>query len=480
MTKVCTLELKDECNVKCNGLDVTTRRKISEELKFFLPYARHVASYKLGRWDGMVRFCDIGGRTYINLLDKVLPIIVDGGYEIQLDDRRKTYAFDFDKIDKDSYSHIKWPEGHPKAGEPIELREHQVDLVNDLLPVQQGMSICPTAGGKTVSTAILSHKAEKYGRTIVIVPTKDLVVQTEEDYINMGLDVGVFYGDRKDWGKMHTICTWQSLEALNKLGGGLIDDFVEDVICVICDEVHKAKADVLRKLLTGPFANVPIRWGVTGTLPEEDHEKIAVLASIGKVQGIVKASDLQEKGYLANLHIDILQYDDPIVSFSDYQTELAWLSTDKDRLEAISKKLSEIAKTGNTLILVDRVKTGEILSEYLSNSIFISGNVKSTKRKEEYKSVQFSDNKTIIATYGVASTGININRIFNLVLLEPGKSFVRVIQSIGRGLRVADDKDFVNVFDITSTCKFSKRHLTKRKRFYKEAEYPFKVKKIIY
>jgi len=86
--------------------------------------------------------------------------------------------------------------------------------------------------------------------------------------------------------------------------------------------------------------------------------------------------------------------------------------------------------------------------------------------------------KVIIATYGVAAVGINIPRIFNLVLLEPGKSFVRVIQSIGRGIRKAPDKDHVQIWDITSTCKFAKRHLTKRKAFYKEAAYPFTIQKL--
>ena len=87
------------------------------------------------------------------------------------------------------------------------------------------------------------------------------------------------------------------------------------------------------------------------------------------------------------------------------------------------------------------------------------------------------DDKIIVATYGVAAVGINIPRIFNLVLVEPGKSFVRVIQSIGRGIRKAEDKDFVQIWDITSTCKFAKRHLTKRKQFYKEANYPFTIEK---
>ena len=99
-------------------------------------------------------------------------------------------------------------------------------------------------------------------------------------------------------------------------------------------------------------------------------------------------------------------------------------------------------------------------------------------RKEQYDEVKEADKKVIIATYGVAAVGINIPRIFNLVLIEPGKSFVRVIQSIGRGIRKAEDKDFVQIWDITSTCKYAKRHLGHRKKFYKEAQYPFTIEKV--
>ena len=94
-----------------------------------------------------------------------------------------------------------------------------------------------------------------------------------------------------------------------------------------------------------------------------------------------------------------------------------------------------------------------------------------TDRKDAYNDINEGTNTITIATYGVAAVGINIPRIFNLVLLEPGKSFVRVIQSIGRGVRMAEDKDFVQIWDVTSRCKFSKRHLTERKKYYKEALY---------
>jgi superfamily II DNA or RNA helicase len=128
--------------------------------------------------------------------------------------------------------------------------------------------------------------------------------------------------------------------------------------------------------------------------------------------------------------------------------------------------------------LVDRVNAGRELINRLPGSVFISGETKLTERKEEYDEVATSNDKIIVATYGVAAVGINIPRIFNLVLVEPGKSFVRVIQSIGRGIRKAEDKDHVQIWDVTSTCKFSKRHLTKRKAYYKEANYPFTQDKL--
>jgi superfamily II DNA or RNA helicase len=65
-------------------------------------------------------------------------------------------------------------------------------------------------------------------------------------------------------------------------------------------------------------------------------------------------------------------------------------------------------------------------------------------------------------------------------MLESGKSFTRVIQSIGRGIRKADDKDFVQVWDITASSKYAKKHLTERKRYYKEAKYPFTIDKVKY
>jgi len=476
----CKLIIKDEVNIKFEGLSLEARRKLANKFKFEVPWARHQPSYRLGRWDGTVAFFGVGGTGYINQLNEILPILEDLDYDIEVEDLRTHVSTEFEKITEEFWGDRTWPEGHRFAGQPIRLRDDQVDVVNSFLTNTQALQEVATGAGKTIMTATLSKICEKYGRTMIIVPNKSLVEQTEEDYINCGLDVGVYYGDRKELNKTHTICTWQSLNILDKKshdGDSLtLAEFIEGVAAVIIDEVHQAKADVLKKLLTVNFARAPIRWGLTGTVPKEKFEYESIRCSIGEVINRVTAHQLQEKGILAQCHVNILQVTD-VKEFRSYADEYKYLVTDPDRIDWIASKIKEIVATGNTLILVNRIETGKMLIERIPDGVFVSGAVKTKDRKSEYDEVKTSDDKIIVATYGVAAVGINIPRIFNLVLLEPGKSFVRVIQSIGRGIRPAEDKDFVQIWDITSTCKYAKRHLTERKKFYKDAKYPFAVTK---
>jgi superfamily II DNA or RNA helicase len=481
----CKIILNDEVNCKIQGLDLSTRRKLEKKLKFFLPHAYHVPAYKLGRWDGCVSFFTMGGSTFINALPFILPVLEEDRYEIDIEDNRNSYDLQFTEIVEEHFADRVWPTGHPAAGEPVILRDYQVDIINKFLENPQSVQEIATGAGKTLMTAALSNLVELYGRSIVIVPNKDLVVQTEADYINLGLDVGVYFGDRKDFGKTHTICTWQSLNIIEKRfrdgeqDWGL-DDFAEGVVCIMVDEVHQAKAEVLKKLLTGSFRNVPIRWGLTGTIPKADHERLTLEVSIGSVVHQLSANELQDQGVLAQCDVNVLQLQDN-VSYGNYQSELTYLTTDPKRLDYLASIIAKMAESGNTLVLVDRIKAGEGLIERLpEDTVFISGSMKSKDRKDEYDEVSIADGKIIIATYGVAAVGINIPRIFNLVLVEPGKSFVRVIQSIGRGIRKAKDKDHVQIWDITSSAKFSKRHLTERKKYYRDAKYNFTVEKVDY
>lgn len=483
MGSYCKLIIEDEVNIKFEGLTVDVRRKLSNALKYEVPYARHMPQYKLGRWDGKVGFFGIGGSGYLNHLDAILPILEENGVVIEsIEDRRTFVELNFQPIDSSFWNGKCWPKGHPAEGQPIALRDYQLEVINNFLQNPQALQEVATGAGKTIITATLSKIVEPFGRSLVIVPNKSLVEQTETDYRNCGLDVGVYFGDRKELGKTHTICTWQSLNILDKKhkdGQAVLSlaEFLEGVATVIVDEVHQAKADVLKNLLTRNLRNAPIRWGLTGTVPKEDYEFQSIHASLGPVIGQVTAKELQDKGVLSNCHVNICQLLDT-KEFRDYQAELKYLVTDTLRLEYISKLLNKIKESGNTLILVDRISAGEKLQELIPGSVFVKGDVKLKDRKAAYDEINEGDNIVLIATYGVAAVGINIPRIFNLVLFEPGKSFVRVIQSIGRGVRKAKDKDFVQIWDITSTCKFAKRHLSQRKKFYTDAQYPFTIEKI--
>lgn len=476
--------ISDEVNAKLVGVEAEHRRELVKMFSFEVPGARHMPAVKLGRWDGKMSFFQLGGQAYINMLPLIIEYLTGKGYDIDLDDRRDYKTnFTFSQITEDLFSTHAWPAGHPAEGQPIMLRDYQVEAVNTFLENPQAIQVLATGAGKTITSAALSYCAQEYGRTIIIVPNKDLVKQTEADYKLVGLDVGVFFGDRKEVGRTHTICTWQSLSSVirqTRNGADIqysIEDFVDDVVCVMVDECHQGKANDIKALLTGPFAKVPIRWGFTGTIPKEKHDELTLMFTIGSVVGQLTAAELQDEGVLANCEVTIKQLID-YVEYKDYQSELKYLLTDDKRVEYIAGFIEDISKSGNTLVLVDRLKVGQMLALNIPDAVFLSGESKSSVRKEHYDSVATSENKVIIATYGIAAVGLNIPKIHNLILLEPGKSFVRVIQSIGRGLRKAQGKDFVHIYDLTSTCKFAKRHLTERKKYYTEAQYPFKVEKV--
>ena len=249
------LIIRDEVNVKIEGLELTTRKKLVDRFKYEIPGARYQPSVRLGRWDGKVAFFQLGGSTYINLLPEILPLLESYNYDIDIEDTREyRTTFEFQEVTEKSYNHIAWPKGHPKEGQPMELRDYQPEIINRFFANPQCVQEVATGAGKTVITAALADGVSEYGRSIVIVPNKSLVTQTEQDFVNMNLDVGVYFGDRKEFGRTHTICTWQSLNILLKNTKSAeaditIGEFLEGVVAVIVDEVHMAKADALKELL---------------------------------------------------------------------------------------------------------------------------------------------------------------------------------------------------------------------------------------
>lgn len=342
----------------------------------------------------------------------------------------------------------------------------------------------------TMICATLVKSVEKYGRTLTIVPSTDLVQQTYNDYEMVGLDCGMYYADRKDFHATHVVTTWQSLNVLKKdTKKGIIPITEEDlyslfdgVVAFIVDEAHTSSAEALFDTLSsagGPGASVPIRWAMTGTLPKEKIFATKIKCNVGDVVYKITAKELMDKGVLSTCKINCVQLKET-KTFKDYQSELKYLVSDDARMEYVASLIADIASTGNTLVLVDRIEAGELLCKHLGIPVkeFVKGDTKKGDRESSYGEIRWADNKILIATYGVASTGISISRLYNVVLLEPGKSFVRTIQSIGRGLRKAEDKDHVEIYDIFSSSKYSSKHSKERIKYYKEAEYPYEVLKI--
>ena len=202
------LIIKDEVNVKIEGLDLSDRTALVKKYKYEIPGARYQPAVRLGRWDGKVSYFQLGGSTFTNLLPEILPLLEQYNWDVELDDQRDySITFDFPLCSEDTFADKTWPKGHPAEGDPIMMRDYQVEIVNNYLRNPQCIQEVATGAGKTIMTASLSWHAQAYGRTIVIVPNKSLVTQTEKDYRNVGLDVGVYFGDRKEHGHTHTICT---------------------------------------------------------------------------------------------------------------------------------------------------------------------------------------------------------------------------------------------------------------------------------
>lgn len=452
--------------------------------------------FKLRQWDGKIRFFHKTGKTFLYLLEEIIPLLVKFGYQIKLEDLRKSQIITPDPIDENLFSHIL----HPDTEQPTVLRQHQVDAVNALIEPGNGLVIASTGSGKTLMCAALCQIYGKHGiRSLTIVPNRDLIRQTKQTYIHFGLNTGEYSGEEKNLNHQHIVSTWQALKNTPEI--------IQTFQMVIVDECHGLKGNVLSTILTDHAATIPYRFGFTGTLPKEHSDALAVHTAVGLVRYQVGASVLIDKGILAKLHIDVIrleenlkpQYDEYLEEcigeppsyaefkteyFPDFAAEKSFLQHNEDRLDWIAEfiEVKRDLKKGNVLCLVDNIPFGRKLASLIDGAIFVNGQdmKKSKDRKQVYDMFADSDNLVVIATVHIAGTGIDIHRIFNLIYVDIGKSFTRVIQAIGRGLRTASDKDRVLVTDITSDFKYSKRHSQTRVKYYKEQQYPYKIHKVKY
>lgn len=464
------LEITDEVNVKFIGIPKEILEEAQRELTYYVPGYMHMPTYKIGRWDGRIRLLSLSGKTYLNLIEYVMPIFERHGYNIIIDDLRRDWndvAEKIEPIDETIFSDHQWDDGTP-----ITLRDYQVLAVNKALESGQCLLEMSTGSGKTLSTAAISKVYAEHGNVIVIVPNIDLAIQTQALFNRVGLDAGIWYSEMKD-ARDITISTWQSLDHFPEL--------MASVVCVIVDETHQAKAATLSAILTGPAANVPFRFGCTGTIPKEDIWQQQIKGILGPVAFQLKAWQLQSRGVLASSEVIQLEFNDRsnpkyVVDepyFEDWADQINWFFGSSDRVDMIAEIIKTTAEDeGNVLVLVPYKKHGIALQERLAGSMRVDGDVRGKKRLETYKLFGSGDNGILIATFGVASTGIDIPRIHAMCMIEPGKKFEKIIQSVGRGLRRGEDKDHVVILDIAGNQGFSKKHAASRRKLYKEARIP--------
>lgn len=331
----------------------------------------------------------------------------------------------------------------------------------------------------TLICAALSKVYMEYGNVVIMVPNIDLVFQTAALFKRVGIDAGMWYGELKEH-KRVVISTWQSLDHFPELFAG--------VVCCINDEAHQSKAKSVSELLMGPGSHVPFRFGCTGTVPKEDIWQYQIRGVIGPIIFKLRAWELQKIGVLASAEVYQIVLEDSknpaykhAQPFEDWSDQLEWMFSNSDRVATVAAILEDTADTeGNVLTLIPYKKHGKALHELIAGSVSVDGDIKGPKRQALYKEFGAGDNGSMIATFGVASTGIDIPRIYGMGFVEPGKKFEKIIQSVGRALRKADDKSHAIILDICGDSDYSKKHAAERRKLYKEARLPCHVETIDY
>lgn len=498
MTRKATIRILDEVYMSVVGLHPDDMSFLYDKYAKMAPNYFFNPKFTMGAWDGKIRYFHKDGKTYLYLIEDMLPKIYAMGYEVELVDLRTSSPVHVPIIDKNIFSHVL----HPLSHTAIELRPYQVDGVNQLIENGNGIIEAATGAGKTFITAAISKQYSDAGlKTLTVVPTTDLVIDTYNDYMMCGLDTGMYCGSTKDLDHANIVSTWQALQNNPHI--------MQNFQVVTTDECHGVKGAVLRELLIDHGGHIMYRFGVTGTMPPEPSDHMLVLCTLGPVRYNISARQLINAGVLAEIHIDVITLEEDLTFhyeqflsehrgiskpptpiqfkdgfFPDFTSEKLYLCRNEQRIEFITQLIETNAdsRPGNVLCLVDSIPLGRALASLIPNSLFINGKDVKTPaaRKKIYDLFETRNDLIVFATVHIAGTGKNIPRIFTLFLIDVGKSFIRVVQGIGRGLRKSHDKDNVLVVDISSDLKYSKKHSTERIKIYKTAEYPYKKHKVNY
>ena len=461
------VEKVNECFMQVH-CDDGLARDLFDFFSFSVPNAKFMPSVKNRYWDGKVRLFSIKTkRIYIGLLPYVDEFCRERGYGFEgiadvLGEKNH------EKLGPET---IPWLED---IGLTFEPRDYQLEAFNTAIQYGRQLLLSPTASGKSLIIYLLARYYNK--KTVIIVPTTSLVEQMTKDFIEYGYKEPIckIYHGQEVFDAPITVTTWQSFSKAPK-------EVLESFDMVIGDEAHLFKAQTLKGILE-KMKNTAIRIGTTGTLDGSEVHRLQLEGLFGPVKKVISSAELIEEGTIADIKIDCLVLKHPKQQKMKYQDEMDYLVSCEERNKFIVNLVRNLK--GNTLVLFQYVeKHGVILHGMLDGLVdnlhYVYGGTDTSDREEIRGIVEKAKNDVILASYGTFSTGINIKRIDNIVFASPSKSRIRNLQSIGRGLRKAEGKESMRLFDIADDLQcdnYTLEHLKERINIYSEENFPFELK----
>ena len=467
-------------------VDDDLERELTDYFTFEVPGAKYMPHYRRKLWDGKIRlYSPHNGRIYVGLLPYIKEFCSRNSIEYIIEEGVENERNVIRESVRDFATSLR-----PKnKGKSIEFREYQIDAIWHAIRTNRCLLLSPTASGKSLIIYTLVRYYHLMNlKTLILVPTTSLVEQMYSDFIDYGWKDEyihrVYAGHDKGSRKPVVISTWQSLYKLHR-------PYFAQYGCIIGDEAHLFKAKSLTDIMTRS-SDCKYRFGLTGTLDGTQTHRLVLEGLFGKVTQVTTTKELMDNKTLAKLEIDciVLKHTDEEckrVRKYTYAEELNYIVSHTKRNKFIEKLCKTIK--GNTLVLFQLVdKHGVPLYneiKTLDRKVFFVYGGTTTETREKIRGiVEKEKDSLIIASYGTFSTGINIRNINNVVFASPSKSRVRVLQSIGRGLRQSETKSMVKLFDVSdnltykSRLNFTYRHFTERLNIYKEENFKYKVSRI--
>jgi superfamily II DNA or RNA helicase len=455
-------------------------QELSDYFTFFVPGHQFTPAFKSRIWDGKIRLTDLRSFTIYHGL---VPYI-----EIFCKERDYTLEIDSDVSVTQNFSLVEAKEFVDTLKLPHEIRDYQLKSFVQAIRNKRMLLLSPTASGKSlVLYCIIRYLQIANERGLLIVPTTSLVEQMYKDFEDYGYDSEQYChrqysGKDKHTNKFLTITTWQSIY---KNPG----EYFEQFDFVLGDEAHQFKAKSLTTILSG-CVNAKYRIGTTGTLDGTQTHKLVLEGLFGPVYKATSTADLIDKGQLASFKIKclILKHPESVCKMArswDYNQELEYIVMNTARNNFI-RNLA-LSLNGNTLILFQFVeKHGKSLyaniKEHAKNRhvFFVFGGTDVEIRESVRAITEKERDAIIVASYGTFSTGVNIRNLHNIIFASPSKSRIRNLQSIGRGLRIGDNKDEAVLFDISDDFRIGKytnytlKHFVDRVRIYDDEKFKYK------